>query len=227
MTHDRDKYRSDAKAKVARLTADPKGKVDASDYTPPGALDAQHNTYVKQPVKRAFKDGGKARGEAAACHNGRKARAPGGGLQAPINVPSGGLYGSGTSPNHAGPLATVAGLKRGGKARKHGGKTGPDGMSSAIHDGLKAGDRVARAHGGKATKGKTNINIVIASPSKGAGDGAPGQLMTPPPAPMPPHNVPPPMPAGMPGAPMGGGMGAAGAGGPPQPPNLPPASMMK
>lgn len=87
---------------------------------------------------------------------------------------------------------------------------------------LKRGGRAKRKSGGRA-KGKTNINIVIASPQAAdAAAAAPPQVA-------PPRAVPAPAP-GMPGMPpMGGAPGGmppmpppGGAGGPPMPPPMPP-----
>ena len=270
-THDRAKHRSDAKAKIGRLLADPKGmKFDASGYSPPDVMNAEEKTGPKKPVARAFKKGGKVEGEKAHHHAGRKHRMMGGPTDVP-NVPTSGIYGNPTNaPTHAGMLSQAGGLKKGGKVR-------PDNESSDIHDGIKAeprvarkeGGRLARNNGGNATKknatkeealqaaehiindartpkvqketvpgryddirknggrtvradggrakGKTNINIVIASPKA-----EPAQ------PPMPPM---PPKPAGgiggfPPPTPPGGGMlppGAGPAAGPQGP--LPPAMM--
>lgn len=89
----------------------------------------------------------------------------------------------------------------------------------------KKGGRIERKAGGR-TKGKTNINIVIA-----AGKPAGQDMMQPPPGgpPMPPPGVPVPLPGGgapggMPmGAPMGGGMPLPP---PPAPPAMPGAPAM-
>jgi len=113
--------------------------------------------------------------------------------------------------------------KKGGRtARKAGGGvfTGP-GYPGKV-PGEVPGGRTAHAAGGKAGKGKTNINIIIgAGKPAGAGDMmAPGMGgPTPPPMPVP---VPPPgagggMPAGMPMPMPAPPAGGAPAGGPPMP----------
>jgi hypothetical protein len=113
--------------------------------------------------------------------------------------------------------------KSGGRAaRKAGGGvfTGP-GYPGKV-PGEVPGGRTAHAAGGKAGKGKTNINIIIgAGKPAGAGDMmAPGMGgPTPPPMPVP---VPPPgagggMPAGMPMPMPAPPAGGAPAGGPPMP----------
>jgi hypothetical protein len=113
--------------------------------------------------------------------------------------------------------------KKGGRAaRKAGGGvfTGP-GYPGKV-PGVVPGGRTAHAAGGKAGKGKTNINIIIgAGKPAGANDMmAPGMGgPTPPPMPVP---VPPPgagggMPAGMPMPMPAPPAGGAPAGGPPMP----------
>jgi hypothetical protein len=113
------------------------------------------------------------------------------------------------------------GMKKGGRtARKEGGGvfTGP-GYPGKV-PGVVPGGRDAHARGGKAGKGKTNINILI-----GAGkpaDMAPNPMggPTPPPGGIP---VPVPPPAGGPpgGAPMPMPMPMPGPAGPPGPPGMP------
>jgi len=75
------------------------------------------------------------------------------------------------------------------KARKEGGGvfTGP-GYPGKV-PGVVPGGRTARASGGKAGKGKTNVNIIIATGQHGQGEGA-GM--------MPPGGMPPKPPGGMP-----------------------------
>jgi hypothetical protein len=113
--------------------------------------------------------------------------------------------------------------KKGGRAaRKAGGGvfTGP-GYPGKV-PGEVPGGRTAHAAGGKAGKGKTNINIIIgAGKPAGAGDMTPPGMggPTPPPMPVP---VPPPgagggMPAGMPMPMPAPPAGGAPAGGPPMP----------
>jgi hypothetical protein len=122
-THDRAKHRADAKAKIARLLADPKGRLDASDYSPPDVMDAEKQTYPHPPKKRAFKKGGKVEGEKGHHHSGRARRVDGGPIGAGTDA-----AGAATAlpnpmgtfnfqPTHAGALANEAGLKRGGTAK--------------------------------------------------------------------------------------------------------------
>jgi hypothetical protein len=122
-------------------------------------------------------DGGLKRG-------GRSHKDMGGQLQ-PLQVQppqnagpiGGGLYGMKSNPVRS-PL-----LKKGGKAE-----------AKEVSGTRPTGDRIARASGGKASKGKMNVNIIIG----GHGDKPPVPPMMPPP-PMPPQGspmVPPPPPAG-------------------------------
>ena len=67
------------KAKAERLVrTDPKMRVDASDYTPPDALDADVKTGMRPVSPRQFKKGGKVKGEMHVGHAGRKPRKAGG-----------------------------------------------------------------------------------------------------------------------------------------------------
>lgn len=111
--------------------------------------------------------------------------------------------------------------KKGGRAaRKSGGGvfTGP-GYPGKV-PGVVPGGRTAHAAGGKAGKGKTNINIIIGAAKPADDMMAPGMGgPTPPPMPVP---VPPPgggggMPAGMPMPMPAPPAGGAPAGGPPMP----------
>ena len=73
------KARSAAKSKVDRLTrVDPKMVVDASEYVPPGPMNADNQVGPRPVRKRQYKSGGKVMGFAALKHAGRKPRASGG-----------------------------------------------------------------------------------------------------------------------------------------------------
>jgi hypothetical protein len=118
-----------------------------------------------------------------------------------------------------------AGLKKGGRAKR---ADGGDVFSGPGYPGKvpgATGGRTAHARGGKAGKGKTDINIIIAAGKPaGAGDMMPGGPTPPPPRPVP---VPPPaaggpppagMPMQMPPMPPQGGAGGPPMGGmPPMP----------
>jgi len=72
------------KAKAERLVrTDPKMRVDASDYTPPDALDADVKTGMRPVSPRQFKKGGKVKGEMHMGHAGRKPRKAGGKAEMP------------------------------------------------------------------------------------------------------------------------------------------------
>jgi hypothetical protein len=74
-----EKARSDAKAKVTRLTqADPHQKVDGSSWTPPEAMENQAQTGMRVLSRNKYRRGGKVEGAKAAMHAGRKPRKSGG-----------------------------------------------------------------------------------------------------------------------------------------------------
>ena len=288
MSEDAKAYRKANRDKADRLVrVDPKGRVDASDYTPPDALDADVKTGARPISKRAFKRGGMVMGAKAAHHAGRAKRKAGGELTADSlqnrsmksanderdgtkhvgafkkggkahrkhhadggtanqNKDEGssdkellGLtktnrrnpYTGGNEPE-ASDLYSPDQLKRLEMSRKRGGRTHPDvaedkalirkmvkaeartgkkhgGMAPAILGTRPDGGRVARKHGGKAAKGKTNVNIIIAGHgAQGAPQGTPpGTGPTMPPVMPRPPMMPPGAPAGLP----------PGAGAPPMP----------
>lgn len=108
----------------------------------------------------------------------------------------------------------LTGQKKGGRVkRKTGGGvfTGP-GYPGKV-PGVVPGGRTAHAGGGKAGKGKTNINIVIAGNPQDDGTGMPPKGMTPQMGQRMPIPAPAPAPVGMPPMPMGG------------PPPMPPMPM--
>jgi hypothetical protein len=108
----------------------------------------------------------------------------------------------------------ITGQKKGGRIkRKTGGGvfTGP-GYPGKV-PGVVPGGRTAHAGGGKAGKGKTNINIVIAGNPQDGGAGMPPKGMTPQMGQRMPIPAPAPAPVGMPPMPMGG------------PPPMPPMPM--
>jgi len=114
------------------------------------------------------------------------------------------------------PKTKVGRMANGGKAKAKGGEVPGN---TEVTGTRPTGGRLARASGGKAGKGKMNVNIIIAQkPDSAMGGGQP-------PMPMP---AKPPM-APPPGAQIGGpGMPAGGA--PQMPPgggNMPPPSMMR
>ena len=219
MSEDSKKYRSEMRTKAYKLANQKDERVDASDWRREGfdATDKKPVDVKEAPLSkvgkgpcnpRAFKNGG-----AVARKNGGKtarvARAMGG-----PNMPmTGAALGNSIVPNSVVPQrGAVSGstfLKKGGKVPGNTEVTGT----------RPTGGRLARASGGKAGKGKMNVNIIIAQkPDSAMGGGQP-------PMPMP---AKPPM-APPPGAQIGGpGMPAGGA--PQMPPgggNMPPPSMMR
>ena len=116
------------------------------------------------------------------------------------------------------------GLKRGGRSKR---ATGGGVFSGPGYPGKvpgATGGRTAHARGGKAGKGKTDINIIIAAGKPaGAGDMMPGGPTPPPPrqVPVPPPAAGGPPPAGMPMQ-MPPMPPQAGAGGPPMAGGMPP-----
>ena len=203
--------RAAAKSKVERLTkSDPHARVDASGYSPEGALDGDVQTGERPVSRRQFKRGGKVAGESAPTRADRKPRASGGALTANSlvnrDVKSANEERDGTK--HTG------GFKAGGSvhgkgcdcSRCGGGRVGRKSGGPAINDGTRpVAGRLARKGGGRAKKG-TNVNIIIAPqggskppmmPMGGAPPpGGPVGLHqgAPPPAPMgPPAGAPPPM----------------------------------
>jgi hypothetical protein len=118
--------------------------------------------------------------------------------------------------------------KNGGRAKKMGGGYIPHHTKAGKPEipGMKKGGRTERKSGGRVGKGKTNINIVIATkPMDGQSDAVGPGVMRAPAGMRPPGGVPVPMPmpsAGMPmPMPPGGGLpmppGGSPMGGPPMP----------
>lgn len=223
--------RTAAKSKAERLVrADPKTRVDASGYTPEGAMDGDVQTGPRPISRRQFRRGGKVGGETAPPRADRKPRASGGALTANAlinrNVKSANEERDG--------IKHVGGMKRGGRAHKDmggmalpqwhapvsrkagggvhgsgcgcakcaGGRVGHAKGGAAINDGTRpVAGRLARKGGGRTKKG-TNVNIIIAP--QGAQGAAP--------------------PLGMP--PPGGGPVGLHQGAPPPPPMAPPPGVM-
>lgn len=156
------------------------------------------NAELGKPHEGAFKKGGRAKRDM-------------GGMADPRATAQEALAAanqrSGTSPNRMdfasgkSGVSRLLGLKKGGAAEKTG----------AYMGGTRpTGGRIPRKAGGR-TRGKTNINIVIAQPHGQQPQGAPNNAPVRPPLPMP--TTPPPMPQGAPMMPPGAG------------PNMPPPSM--
>lgn len=211
-----------------------------------GALecaDAKANLDMKQANRE--RDGEKHIG--GMKKGGRAKRAAGGQAPPPsINVPTSGIYGAGFGSSKPGLLDQIAPYaKRGGtikrasgghvmmagsgsaegrlekeqeEAHKRKAKAG-GGECAEVSGTRPTGGRIARKDGGKAGKGKMNVNIIIGerSPPPAPPMGAAPPMGPPPPPPRPPGSMggPPPMPPpGMP--PMGPGSA------PPMMPPMPP-----
>lgn len=202
--------RAAAKSKVERLVkSDPRARVDASGYSPEGALDGDVKTGERPISRRQFKRGGKVAGESAPARADRKPRASGGALTANSlvnrNVKTANEERDGTK--HDG------GFKAGGMVHGSscscgkcgGGRVGRKSGGPAINDGTRpVAGRLARKGGGRTKKG-TTVNVIIApqggqkTPMMPMGAPPPGGPVgmhqgAPPPAPMgPPAGAPPPM----------------------------------
>lgn len=186
MSEHAEKHREAMKSKAHKMAhGDPHQKVDASDWTPPEPEEANVQTGERPISKRAFKKGGKVEGHEGKKHLGRAPRKSGGMTANELvnrNVKSANDEREG--PKH------VGGFKNGGhpdakedrelidkmvkKTARTGKATGGMSVSDGALEGTRPekGGRFARKSGGRAGKGKTNINIVIA-PGGGQGDAPP------------------------------------------------------
>ncbi len=183
--------RAAMKAKAKKMAnGEPHAKVDASSWSPPEMMETTKKTGCRPVGKQAYKRGGKVvSGEKAKHHVGKMGRHPTHGCR----VGNKDNYEGGTRPT-------------GGRiARAGGGATTLKDMPIPKVEGYK--------RGGKTSKGKTNINIII-------GGGHRDQPSAPPP--------PPQMPIRPPGMMMPPpGMPPPGAGAPmPMPPPTPPMAGM-
>jgi hypothetical protein len=218
--------RAAAKSKVERLIrSDPRERVDASNYSPEGALDGDIQTGPRPISRRQFRRGGKVAGEAAPARADRKPRASGGALTTNSlinrNVKSANEEREG--------IKHVGGMKAGGRAahaeggkvhadekqdrelihkmgcackKCDGGRVGRKSGGPAINDGTRpVAGRLARKGGGRTKKG-TNVNIIIAPQGAGA-SGAPPMGMSPPSGPVGLHQGAPPPAVMGPGVPPG------------------------
>lgn len=219
------------KAKAMRMSAgDPHAKIDASDWTPPEMLNTEAKTGLRPVSRRAYKKGGKVvemMGEKAHKNAGRKARKSGGKLANEIvtrNVKDANAEAFG-KPH-------IGGYKKGGAAHKDLAQdkkliremVKPKAMIAKKDGGAASGNytggtrptggRIARKHGGKTGKGKTNINIIIGA---GGHQQPPNAPLTPPNSMMPVRPPPSPIPVAPPQASQPMPMPGAGAGLPPSP----------
>jgi hypothetical protein len=82
-----EKARAAAKDKAERLTrSDPHARVDASGYSPEGAMDANAKTGLRPLSRRQFRRGGKVDGNVPAPRADRKRRASGGAALTPTSL---------------------------------------------------------------------------------------------------------------------------------------------
>lgn len=196
------------KARARALCDEKPGKVDASGWTANETFSPKQ-TYPYPVERRKFKSGGCVEGKKEGGRADRKGRAGGGPLAGTSMNPNDPRNAAAAMVQNAGNVAGVS------PSRMSFGPVTKAGLSPlrAIKTGGRVESRDKRASGGR-TKGKTNINIVIAQPpaAQPAGHGAPpGMMPPPPPIPQagPPVGAPP-----MPGGPQGGPPM------PPMPPNM-------
>ena len=249
-----DKHRSaEKKAKVARYTRDHDGALDASGYETPGKPEeVGKNTYVKQPVPRAYKCGGAVDGEKTKHHSGRKSRSAGGAPGVATNQPEvpNSRFSFNAAPNG---VKSLTGIKRGGKVHRNaGGSTPTDDSgpgfstdnnqylqsskqkndvstkapwdSDGDNDARSRGGRMKRAHGGETTKkAKGKTNINIII-SAGSKEQTPSNPMGGPVKPPSPPSPPPMSGSPPPMGPMPAPMGGLPPGGMP-PGGMPPGPM--
>jgi hypothetical protein len=201
------------KDRAKHLSDKPRGHVDGAGFSP-----NEHSDEENKSSREAYKKGGKviahAEGEKAKSRMDRKPRKAMGGANGPgqfidPRVSATQALGPAAARSGVGPdMLSFTGTRPGLLAKSAG----------MLKDGGKAEKREKRASGGR-TKGKTNINIIIAT-GKGKDDQAPQDAASMPPAPAGPMPAPPmpvmlPAPGGAP--PMPGGPGGV---------QIPPASMM-
>jgi hypothetical protein len=229
MSEESKKHRDAAKAKAHRLANGVSGAVDASGWKPESSVEPL-NTEVKtglRPISpRAFKRGGAVEGEEAKHHAGRAKRKSGG---VTINDVMNRDVKSANQDRDG--HKHIGALKDGGKAEAHPArdrdlkaaellvkdhkrKDGGSVSDGEIEGTRPKGGREAHARGGKAGKGKMNVNIIIGAHA--------AQPPAPPPPPGPPPGAMPARPVPVPAAPppMGGGMPVGGA-----PGGLPPGGI--
>jgi hypothetical protein len=154
-----EKARAAAKEKVERLSrSDPHARVDASGYSPEGALNGDVQTGPRPISRRQYRRGGSVEGMATAPRADRKRRAAGGALTADSlinrNVKAANEDRAGTKH--------VGGMKRGGRAeamaeRVHkliGGALTPQQKLGMLH-------RPMRTEGGKVHKDEAQDRALI------------------------------------------------------------------
>jgi len=126
-----EKARSQAKAKVNRLTStDPHQKVDASSWTPPEPMNAEVKTGMRPISRNKYKSGGKVHGEASKMHAGRKPRKSGGSAMTADSYMNRDMKEANQERDG---IKHDGGMKKGGRAKKMAG--GP--MMGRPHPGMQ------------------------------------------------------------------------------------------
>ena len=138
--------------KARRLVrTDPQQKVDATDYTPPDALDADVKTGMRPISKRTYKRGGMVKGEHAVHHAGKKPRKSGG-MCSPTAFVDAEMNRNKKDANElrAG-SKHIGGLKKGGRAcHADGGEVPPQRLSFGPAVGSRMTAAAGLKRGGKA-----------------------------------------------------------------------------
>jgi hypothetical protein len=108
--------RAAAKSKVDRIVrADPKARVDASGYTPDGALNGDVAAGMRPVSRRAYRKGGKVEGAAAAPRADRKPRKSGGSALTAESLINRNVK---DANEDRGGITFTGGLKKGGRVHK-------------------------------------------------------------------------------------------------------------
>ena len=108
------------KAKASRLTtADPKQKVDSSNWTPAEPLNTEVKTGMRPVSRRAFKSGGKVTGEKAKANLGKKARNSGGKAITANSLVNRNVKEA--NEERPGGKAHIGGYKKGGRLKRNSG----------------------------------------------------------------------------------------------------------
>lgn len=205
--------RNALKAKAQRMAnGDPHQKVDASGWTEAEPLNANIKTGLRPISRRQFQSGGAVAGAAPAPNAGRAPRASGGKTLTAnsylnrdvreANEEREGIKHVGGFACGGGVMAKGGSVTRDGVGNvRMGNRTGLS-LDGEIQGTRPTGGRIARASGGRAAKGKMNVNITINTKPDAPQGGAmppmpPPPMPLPPPAmmkpPMPPPGAPPPM----------------------------------
>jgi hypothetical protein len=136
--------RAKAKDKAERLVrSDPRARVDASGYSPEGAMDADVQTGPRPISRRQFRRGGKVAGEASAARADRKPRANGGRTLTADSLINRDVKAANEERDGT---KHVGGMKRGGRAHKTMGGLALPNWADAVS--RKSGGRTGKLMGG-------------------------------------------------------------------------------